>query len=431
MPAGILPLTPTSSTTTRVVGATILDGTLRDPIENGEVEFQDGVLTYVGPRRAQAGAGATVIDASGGYLMPGFVDLHVHLAMSHDAGLDEQRLWFPEEEALATASTMRQTLEAGVTSARDLSGLTPGYRRAIAQGRALGPRMHLAIALLSPTGGHGDPVFPNGSVPLYAERATTPGWRVVDTDDEVIRTVRTLARTGADVIKVCTTGGMSSPSYGPDEPGLPMEHVRLIVEEMARLQSQPVTAHAQGADGVTAAVVGGAASVEHGYDVTDDTLALMVEHGTAMIPTLSTLLRPADATVLGAERAALKRDWQARGVASTRRAIDAGVTIGMGTDAGIHPQGRNLTELGHLVEAGLTPLQALHAGTATGAKLMRLDDRLGTLAPGMLADMVLSDINPLERIHDLGDPQRIRAVIQGGRFVKDLDEVAPRERLPL
>lgn len=428
MPTGILPLTPTASATTRIVGATVLDGTLREPMNDGEVELCDGVLTYVGPRRVHGSAGATIIDARGGFLMPGFIDLHVHLAMSHDATPDEQRLWFPEEEAFATAATMRATIDAGVTSARDLSGLTPGYRRAIAQGRAIGPRMHLAIALLSPTGGHGDPVHQNGSVPLYAERATTPGWRVVDTDDEVVRTVRTLVRTGADVIKVCTTGGMSSPTYGAGEPGIPEAHVRLIVDELARRQQQPVTAHAQGDAGVAAAVAGGASSVEHGYDASDETVAMMARQGTALVPTLSTLLREPDPAVVGAERAALKREWQARGLASTRRAIEAGVTIAMGTDAGIHAQGRNLAELGHLVDAGLSPLEAIQSGTATAARLMRLGDRIGTLAPGMMADLVVTDRDPLMHIHALEDPSTVRAVIQGGRVVKDLDQLQPAPR---
>ncbi|WP_236683691.1 metal-dependent hydrolase family protein [Demequina flava] len=417
---------PASPGITRIVGATVLDGTLRDPLFDAEVEFVDGVVSYVGPRRPSRGHAMTVVDARGGFVMPGFVDLHVHLAMSHEADQEEQRRWFPEEEAFATASTMRSTLNAGVTTARDLSGLTPGYRKAIAQGRVSGPRLHLAIALLSPTGGHGDPVHPNGSVPLYAERATTPGWEVVDTDDEVIRAVRRLARTGADVIKVCTTGGMSSPSYGPDHPGVPTSQVSLIVEEMAKLQGQPVTAHAQGADGVTAAVVGGASSVEHGYDVTDETLSLMAERGTALIPTLATLLKPADPTVVGPERAALKRGWQERGRDSTRRAIDAGVTLGMGTDAGIHTQGRNLAELGHLVDAGLTPFEAIHAGTAVGARILRLGDSLGTLGPGMMADLVVTEIDPLKSIHALEDPDTIRAVVQAGTVVKDLDSMTSR-----
>ncbi|WP_062072968.1 metal-dependent hydrolase family protein [Demequina sediminicola] len=419
-----LPHAPSSSGTTRIVGATVLDGTLRDPLENAEVEFIDGVVSYVGPRRPLEGHSETVIDARGGFVMPGFIDLHVHLAMSHDADEAEQRQWFPEEEAFATASTMHATLDAGVTTARDLSGLTPGYRRAIANGRTVGPRLHLAIALLSPTGGHGDPVYPNGSVPLYAERATTPGWEVVDTDAEVIRAVRRLIRTGADVIKVCTTGGMSSPSYGPDHPGVPAAQVALIVAEMARLQGQPVTAHAQGSEGVTAAVLGGASSIEHGYDVTPETLAVMAERGTALIPTLSTLLKPLNPAVTSAERIALKRGWQERGLASTRQAIDAGVTIGMGTDAGIHPQGRNLTELGHLVDAGLTPLEAIHAGTAVGAKILRLNDSLGTLGPGMMADLVITEVDPLENIHTLGDPSAIRAVYQSGTPVKDLDALS-------
>lgn len=405
----------------RIIGATLIDGTLAEPVADAEVEYRDGRISYAGPRRAaSAGQGeTTVIDATGGFVMPGFIDAHVHLSMSHDATVEEQRRWFPEELAFATASTMRQTLHAGVTTARDLSGLTPGYRNAVAAGRIDGPRMHLAIALLSPTGGHADPVLANGSVPLWAERATTPGWSVVDTAEEVVRSVRTLVRTGADVIKICTTGGLSSPHDSPDEPGIPLEHVRLIVEEMANRNGQPVTAHAQSDAGVRTAVLGGAASIEHGYDVSDDTIALMRSAGTVLVPTLSTLMRTLDPLTNSADTIAARREWQRKGMSSTRRAIAAGVPIALGTDAGIHRQGHNLVELGHLVIAGLTPLEAIHAGTLAGARMLRLDSELGSIEVGKLADLVITEVDPLADIHALGAPDSVRIVVQSGRIVKD------------
>jgi len=419
-----LPLTPIADGALRIVGATVLDGTLNDPVEDAELEIVDGRIRYVGPRRPTGVAGATMIDVRGGFVLPGFVDAHVHLVMSTEDSVESQQSWFPEQGVVVALGNLRATVEAGVTTARDLSGLTPGYRASVASGAVIGPRLHLAIAMLSPTGGHADPVLANGSLPLWAERATTPGWAVVDTADQAITTVRMLARTGADVIKVCTSGGVSSPHDSPADAGIPREQVELIVAEMRARQGQPVSAHAQNDAGVRAAVLGGAASIEHGYDMSDETIGLMREHGTTLVPTLSTLLRdpPANAEPAArAERVALR----ATGLDSISRAIAAGVDVALGTDAGIHRQGRNLTELGHLVRAGLSPLQAVHAGTLAGARLLRLDHELGSLRVGALADLVVTAVDPLADIDALAEPEAIRLVMQSGRIVKDLDGLTP------
>lgn len=406
-----LPVIPPSSDAYRIVGATLLDGTLRGPVEDAEVEVADGRIAYAGPRRHGEQRGVRAIDAAGCVLMPGFIDAHVHLCMSTDASAEEQRGWFPEQQVVAVLRNLRSTIDAGVTTARDLSGLTPGYRASIAAGDVTGPRLHLAIAMLSPTGGHADPVMANGSLPLYAERATTPGWAVVDTLDEVIKAVRMLVRTGADAIKVCTSGGMSTQHDDPADRGVPQEHIEAIVAEMRARAGQPVAAHAQNDEGSRAAVLGGVASIEHGYDLSEQTVAMMIERGTVLVPTLSTLLR-------GNGGDTVRR---ARALDSIRGAIRAGVKVVLGTDAGIHGQGRNLTELGHLVRAGLTPLEAIHAGTQAGARLLRLDPHLGTLEAGKLADLVLASADPLVDIDALALPDCIRMVAQGGRIVKDMD----------
>lgn len=423
--AARLPRTPVRDGTTRVLGATVIDGTGAPAVTDGEVEFTGGVITYAGPRRAGGSPGARIVDARGHVLTPGFVDVHIHATMPNDVGPETIRWWFPEEEAFATARSLRLTLEAGVTTARDLSGLTPGFRNAIAAGDIDGPRLHLAIALISPTGGHGDPLAPNGTLPVYAQRATTPGWAVADTADEVLRTVRRLDRIGADVIKVCTSGGLSTTHDSPEDLGVPREHVALIVAETARRHAQPVTAHAQSAQSIWAAVVGGAASIEHGYDLTDELIEAMLARGTVLVPTLAVLNRPSDPRTTSPGRHRLKQEWRERGDRSVRRAIAAGVPIATGTDAGIHPHGRNLEELGLLVDAGMSPLQAIHAGTLAGARLMRLADHLGSIESGKAADLVLTRADPLTDIKALGDADNIRVVWQSGRPVKDLDGIAP------
>lgn len=418
MPAR-LPLTPVAEGATRYLGATLVDGTGAAPLPAAEVLVRDGVIAYAGPVRADADADARVVDLDGAYLLPGFVDAHVHLAMVPGAP-EEQRAWYPEESVLAVAEVLRATVHAGVTTARDLDGLTPGYRNAIAAGTAVGPRLHLAIAMLSPTGGHADPQLPNGSLPAWAVRPGMPEPGLVDTDEDVIRTVRALLRMGADAIKVATSGGVGSPTDDPGDAGVPERHVRLIAELLAERGGRPITAHAHTDAAVRAAVLGGAASIEHGYDLGGATIELMLERGTVLVPTLSTLLRelPVSATPeRRAQRAALRQ----RGLDSVRRAIAAGVPVAVGTDAGVHPHGRNLRELGLLVEAGLDPLAAIRAGTLGGAELLGLDASIGSVETGKLADLVVTDAHPLDAIDRLADDGAVRMVVQSGRVLVDLD----------
>ncbi|MFT4215047.1 MAG: amidohydrolase family protein [Microbacterium sp.] len=414
-----LPEVPPGAHSLRLVGGTLIDGTGADPLDDAEIEIRAGRIVYAGGRRARDVAGVEVIDVRGGHLMPGFVDAHVHLVMSTDADVETQRDWFPEQAVMAALGNLRSTVEAGVTTARDLSGLTPGYRHGVASGSVVGPRLHLAIAMLSPTGGHADPERANGSLPLWAERATTPGWAVVDTDAEVVKAVRRLMRSGADAIKVCTSGGVTSPHDSPSDLGIPQEHVELIAAEARARQGQPIAAHAQNDAGVRAAVLGGAASVEHGYDMTDETIGMMLERGTVLVPTLSTLHRPRPRGE-GIARAEMIR----RADESIERAIRAGVVTAMGTDAGIHVHGRNLVELGHLARAGLSPMATIHAGTLAGARLLRLQDHVGSLEVGKLADVVVTAADPLADIGALAEPAAVRAVLLGGRLVKDLDGLA-------
>ena len=414
-----LPHTPQAEGVLRLVGATLVDGTGRPPLPDAEVELRDGVVAYVGPHRPD-GVAVPTVDLSGRFLLPGFVDAHVHLSMV-PAAPEEQRGRFPEEHVLEVAEVLRTTLHAGVTTARDLDGLTPGYRQAIARGTVIGPRLHLAVAMLSPTGGHADPVRPNGSLPAWAVRPGMPESGVVDTDEDVVRTVRRLLRTGADVVKVSTSGGVGSPTDDPDDVGVTEEQVRLVGRLVAERGGRPITAHALTDAAVRAAVLGGAASIEHGYDLDDDTIALMMDRGTVLVPTLSTLLRVLDPATTAPERLRERTLLQERGLDSVRRAVAAGVVVALGTDAGVHPHGQNLAELGRLVQAGLTPLAAVSAGTLGGARLLGLEDRLGSVELGKLGDLVVASRDPLTDVGALADARTVRAVLQAGRVVKDLD----------
>lgn len=417
-----VPQVPASATPLRLLGARIIDGTGREPIERGEVLIENGVFSYVGPQRDEDIAGATTVDLSGKTIMPGFFDVHVHVSMGLETGFQAMAAQFPEERNIGTAATLRDTLMAGVTTIRDLGGLTPGFRNLIARGALVGPRAHMAISVLSPTGGHADMHMPNGLSLVPQEMAEM---RLVDTDDEVRVTVRELIRTGADVIKVCTTGGVSSPSDTPSDLGVPEHHVRIAVAEGLRRQGQPVTAHAQGSAGILEAIKGGVASVEHGYEIDDEGIELMLEKGTYLVPTLSSALRVPDPAKVPPFLYPKKVVWSNIAREHVARAIEAGVKVALGTDAGVCPHGTNLTELGHMVSLGMSPMDAIVAGTMNAATLLRIEDALGSVEEGKLADLVITDVDPLTEIDRLGDPAEIRVVVQGGRVVKDSDAWLP------
>ena len=417
-----LPLTPAGTGSTRIIGARLIDGSGAEPVPNAEIRIEGDRIAWAGAADLAPAADpdAVVVDVEGATILPGFFDTHVHLGMSIEDNPQRLAAQFPSETVLNAAATVRRTLIAGVTTARDLAGLDAGFRTAIANGTILGPRLHLAIMALSPTGGHTDFHLPNGTS-VYPGGGEPEIDSIVDTDDDVRRTVRRLVRSGADVIKVCTTGGVSSPADTPHDLGVPERHVRLIVEETARRQSQPVAAHAQGAEGIKEAIRGGVASVEHGYEIDQEGIDLMLERGTYLVPTLSSALRVPDPAVVPDYLYAKKVRWSAIAREHVAKAIEAGVKVALGTDSGVCPHGQNLIELGHMVDLGLSPMGAIQAGTINAARLLRLDEHLGTIEAGKLADLVITKTDPLRDIHALGDPDTIDAVIQGGRVVKDDD----------
>ncbi|WP_453985916.1 amidohydrolase family protein [Brevibacterium casei] len=416
MPTAHLPTTPPSPEPLILLGAALIDGTGAAPVKDSEIEISDGRIVYAGPRRGGTPTRSDIrtVDLSGSTILPGFIDAHIHLGLSiEDQQADAAR--FDSERTLRTALNARRTLLAGVTTARDLGGIDRGIRDAIAAGLIHGPRLHLAVSALSPTGGHTDFTLPNGrAVPM-----PMPVHPIIDTDDDVRRTVRLLIRGGADVIKICTTGGVSSPSDTPDDLGVPEEHVRLIVSETAKRAGQPVAAHAQGAEGIKAAIRGGVRSVEHGYGIDDEGIDLMLENGTFLVPTLSSALRVPDPDRVPGYLYEKKVTWSAIARERISAAFAAGVRVALGTDAGVCPHGENLREPVHAVELGLSPMQAIVAGTKNAAELLRLDDDLGTLEVGKLADLIVCDFDPLTDITPLARPDNVRAVIQGGTVVKD------------
>ncbi|MCA4727286.1 metal-dependent hydrolase family protein [Mycolicibacterium fortuitum] len=400
--------------------ATVIDGIGAEARVDATVLVADGKITKVGKAGGAAGstddtalpAGTVKVDLGGNTICPGFFDCHVHLALPGAAGSPLERgLKPPSYEYFRLLQRLRDTLENGVTTARDLMGIDTGVREAVADGLISGPRLLVAIDMLSQTGGHADFHLPSG-----IDLGGLIGAVLVDSVDAARTRARELLRLGADVIKVASSGGVSSPNDDPAWLGMRREMIAAIVEEAQNYGGRPVAAHAMGLAGIRAAVEAGVRSVEHGYALDDELRQEMVYRGTFLVPTLVETMTPVTAT----RQAALKSaKWHAIAHDSIAASVAAGIKIAVGTDAGISSNhGTNLKELGLLVKlGGLTPMQAIVAGTLTSAELCGVADELGSIEAGKIADLVVVRGNPLDDIDALGDPKNILMVVKDGRAV--------------
>ena len=338
------------------------------------------------------------VDCSGKTILPGLFDAHVHLALTHINVW--QILQTPFSYRFYEAMhNMAATVRAGITTVRDAGGADLGMKEAVENGLVLGPRMHIALSMLSQTGGHGDGWLPSGSradfLPAYPGMPSS----IVDGPDEMRRKVREMVRAGADVIKVATSGGVLSPRDKPTHAHFSLEELEMLVAE-ASAAGIWVMAHAQATDGIKNAIRAGIRSIDHGIYLDDEAIGMMLERGTFLVPTLIAPTGVSKAVAAGAQipEASIRKAEEVVGAHrdSFRRAVAAGVKVAMGTDSGVTPHGENLEELTLMVEGGMTPEQALTATTRTAAELMGLDADLGTIEPGKVADLVVAAGDPFE-----------------------------------
>lgn len=392
-------------------GGRVFDGTGSDPAP-ADVAIEDERIIDIGTDLD----GDEAVEVAGSTLLPGLFDCHTHVLFSH---VDAWRyLQQPFSYAFYEAArNLEATLRIGITTVRDAGGADLGIKEAVADGLIAGPRMQISLTMISQTGGHGDDWMPSGSlVPFFASHPGVPEG-TVDGPDEMRRRVRELIRMGADVIKVATSGGVMSPRDDPRHPHFSPAELDVLVAE-ATTAGRFVMAHAQGAEGIRNAVRAGIRSIEHGIFLDDEAIALMLERGTWLVPTLVAAQGVVDAAEAGANipDASLRKAREVVDVHrdSFRRAVAAGVRIAFGTDSGVTPHGENLRELGLMVAGGMTPAETLVAATSSAAELCGLADELGTIEVGKRADIVVVDGDPYD-VATIRD--RIRQVWKDGSRV--------------
>lgn len=380
-----------------------------------DVRVEDGRFSAVEPAGTlEKQDSETVVDGTGHTLTPGIIDCHIHALVNNAGSLEG----FTEPFSLQFyrgVENLRLTLEAGVTSARDAGGADAGVREALERGLVRGPRLKVAVTIMSQTAGHGDGMLPSGACsPMLMPHPGRPSG-VADGAQGVQVKTRELIRAGADHIKICSTGGVLSAADDPRHSQFTVDEISTIVAE-ATAQGRRVMSHAQGTAGIKNAVLAGVASIEHGIYLDDETVDLMLERDCVLVPTLQAplaVIRAAEAGVPIPEAMVEK----ARRVAERHResvamAHQAGVRIAMGTDAGVGVHGQNLEELELMAGVGMSTAEVLRASTANAADLMG-DDSVGRVRVGNHGDFVLFEGSVEE--HGVGQLRSVeKRVFQGG-----------------
>ena len=405
-----------------LVGANVIDGTGAPVVNDATVLIDSGRITAVGPRPAvQLPPDADVVDVSGYTLLPGLIDCHDHLASK---GYDLATRWGLTEPTslrhLRTAKVMEQTLAAGYTCVRDAGWLDVGFKNAVEEGLYPGPRLVISVTIISPTGGLSDHVCPAGHHRPWGDDPLMPSG-VANGVDGVRAKVRELVRVGADVIKFATTGGASSrQGHGPKDIAFGPDEVKALVEE-ARTLGKKTMCHALGGPGLSMAIKGGAGSIEHGCYLSEEPelLKIMADNGAFFVPTFE--IYEFHSTVSAPHMVERARSLMQVHQESMHQALAAGVKVVPGTDAGGYVHGDNAREIELLVERGMSNAQAIQAATSWAAECVGLDQDIGTVAPGKLADLLVLDGDPLRDISVLRDQSRFKLVLKGGEaFVDNL-----------
>ena len=379
-------------------------------------------IRTIGPQSGlDCPANAERFDLQGKTLMPGMADCHDHLA-DLEGGMQQRAGIPPSLAVFLAADSFKKTLLGGFTAVRDASGVDLGMKMAVERGLIPGPRLKISVVILSQFGGHNDHTEPAGINSHFPWLQSIPSG-ICDGVDECRKKTREVIRAGADWVKIATTGGVGTPIGGPLIRQFSPEEVQVITDT-AHAAGIPVMSHAYGGEGVKICLDAGVDSIEHGAALDDTLIEQMIKQGTWLVPTFTVLRRvvaiseqnPLALPEYMPRKARLLLEHQAQ---SFREALQSGVKIALGTDGGGFGHGKNAGELRYLVEAGMTPMQALEAATRMGTTCMGFGDEAGVLRAGMLADFLVVDGNPLEDVTILEDHSRLRMIVKDGQIYKN------------
>ncbi|MDB5606930.1 MAG: Imidazolonepropionase [Bradyrhizobium sp.] len=406
-----------------IVGGTLIDGLGGDPIRSGVVVIEDGRIVASGAEANVAiPTGAKRLDASGRTILPGFIDCHVH-GTYRARDMRQHLLNTPTYNVLRSIDIFRETLACGITTARDMGGADAGFRTAIDEGLIDGPRLLISLGMISQTGGHGDYWVPADM--RIQKRAWLPN-TVADGVEEIRRVVRELLMRGADFIKICATGGITSITDSWDEPQFTIEEIRTAVDEAAA-KKRRVAVHAEGIDGIRNAVQAGIHSLEHGWFLDEQAADRMIEMKTWWVPTLA--LVPLSMKKRGDDKSWAGHQMGQEDVKDKqiynlmqdqipiwKDAVRRGVKVAMGTDQSHRLLvGENMVELEFMVNwLGMTPMEVIVASTSKAAECIERPE-LGVLATGKIADVLVVDGDPLDDIRVMQKRERLHLVMKAGK----------------
>ena len=361
----------------------------------------------------------SLIDLRDTYVLPGLTDMHVHLESETNPSKYLERFTNNEaDDAFNSVGFAETTLLAGFTTVRDLggSGVNIALRNAINKGKVKGPRIFTSGKSLATTGGHADPS--NG---MRRELAGDPGPKegVVNSVEDAKKAVRQRYKNGADLIKITATGGVLSVAKSSSNPQFTVEEIKAIVD-IAKDYGFHVAAHAHGDEGMQRAIKGGVTTIEHGTLMSEATMELMKQHGTYLVPTIT-------AGKEVSEKAEVENYYPELVVPKAReigpqlqstfgKAYKKGVKIAFGTDAGVFEHGKNAKEFGYMVEAGMPAMEAIKSATVVPAQILKMENELGQIAPGFLADIIAVKEDPTKNIKTL---EEVEFVMKEGKVYKE------------